>query len=109
RDDARKALQKASEAGGFDMVICDPPKLAASNASKGGARGAYKALAPGGCRATKPGGLLVLCSCSSAVGLDELTRALALGARDVRMHATVVDRPFQRADHPLPAAFPEGL
>jgi 23S rRNA (cytosine1962-C5)-methyltransferase len=109
RDDARKALQKASEAGGFDMVICDPPKLAPSKASKDGALGAYRALAAGGCRATKPGGLLVLCSCSSAVGLDELTRALALGARDSRMHAVVFDRHFQGADHPVPASFPEGL
>lgn len=109
RDDARKALQKASEAGGFDMVICDPPKLAPSRASKDGALGAYRSLAAAGCRATKPGGLLVLCSCSSAVSLDDLTRALALGARDARMHAVVFDRHFQGADHPVPASFPEGL
>jgi 23S rRNA (cytosine1962-C5)-methyltransferase len=43
------------------------------------------------------------------VGLDELTRALALGARDARMHAIVFDRHFQGADHPVPASFPEGL
>lgn len=109
RDDSRKALQKASEAGGFDMVICDPPKLAPSKAAKDGALGAYRSLAAAGCRATKPGGLLVLCSCSSAVGLDELTRALALGARDAHMHAIVFDRHFQGADHPVPASFPEGL
>lgn len=109
RDDSRKALQKASEAGGFDMVICDPPKLAPSRASKDGALGAYRTLAASGCRATRPGGLLVLCSCSSAVSLDDLTRALALGARDARMHAVVFDRHFQGADHPVPASFPEGL
>jgi 23S rRNA (cytosine1962-C5)-methyltransferase len=43
------------------------------------------------------------------VSLDELTRALALGARDARMHAVVFDRHFQGADHPVPASFPEGL
>lgn len=109
RDDARRALQKASEQEAFDLVICDPPSLSPSRASREGALNAYRRLASWGCRATKPGGFLVLCSCSGAVGLDELTRALALGARDARMHAVVFDRHFQGADHPVPASFPEGL
>jgi 23S rRNA (cytosine1962-C5)-methyltransferase len=109
RDDARKALARASRQEGFDLVICDPPKLSATRASKEGALPAYRRLAAGACRATRPGGLVVLCSCSGAVGLDDLTRALALGARDARMQAAVFDRHFQGADHPVPAAFPEGL
>jgi 23S rRNA (cytosine1962-C5)-methyltransferase len=51
----------------------------------------------------------VICSCSAAVGTGELTRALALGARDVGARATVLERLTQGADHPVPAAFPEGL
>jgi 23S rRNA (cytosine1962-C5)-methyltransferase len=109
REDARKALQQASQRGGYDLVICDPPKLAPSRASRDGALGAYKSLAAAACRATKPGGILVFCSCSSAVGLDDLTRALALGARESRLEATVFDRHFQGGDHPVPASFPEGL
>jgi 23S rRNA (cytosine1962-C5)-methyltransferase len=109
RDDARRALQKISEHGGYDLVILDPPSLAPSRASREGALGSYRKLAASGCRATRPGGILVLCTCSSAVGIDELTRALALGARDARMHAIVFDRHFQGADHPVPASFPEGL
>jgi len=109
REDARKALQGAAQKGKFDLVICDPPKLAPSRAAKEGALGAYKSLAAAACRVTKPGGLLVFCSCSSAVSLDDLTRALALGARESRMQACVFDRHFQGADHPVPAAFPEGL
>ncbi len=109
RGDARKVLARASEEGGFDLVICDPPKLSPTRGAKEGALGAYKALATAGCRATRAGGILVLCSCSSAISLDELTRALALGAREARMHAVVFDRHFQGADHPVSAAFPEGL
>ncbi|KYF52943.1 hypothetical protein BE08_26500 [Sorangium cellulosum] len=109
RDDARKALQGASRQGGFDLVICDPPKLAGTRASKDAALTAYRRLAAAACRATRPGGVLVLCSCSSAVSLDDLTRVLALGARDARMQAAVFDRHFQGGDHPVPAAFPEGL
>ena len=109
REDARKALQQASQRGGYDLVICDPPKHAPSRAARDGALGAYKALAAAACRATKAGGVLVFCSCSSVVGLDDLTRALALGARESRMSATVFDRHFQGGDHPVPASFPEGL
>lgn len=109
RQDARRALAAASSEGGFDLVVCDPPKLAPTRGSKDGAAGAYRALASAGCRATRAGGVLVLCSCSSAMTLDDLTRALALGARDARAQAIVFDRCFQGADHPVPAAFPEGL
>lgn len=109
RRDAKKALQDASVEGGRDLVICDPPKLAPSRSAKEGALGGYKSIASAGCRATRPGGLLVLCSCSSAVGIEDLVRALALGAREARMRAVVLERHYQGADHPVPAAFPEGL
>jgi 23S rRNA (cytosine1962-C5)-methyltransferase len=109
REDARKALDRASAEGGYDLVLCDPPKLAPSKASKDGALGAYRRFASAGCRATKPGGVFVMSSCSSAVSLDDLTRAVALGAREARLRATVFDRHFQGADHPVPAAFPGGL
>jgi 23S rRNA (cytosine1962-C5)-methyltransferase len=107
REDARRAFQQHGE--GFDIVICDPPKLAPSKSAKDGALGAYKSLASAACRSVKPGGILVLCSCSSAVNVDDLTRALAIGAREARVRATVFDRHFQGGDHPVPAAFPEGL
>jgi hypothetical protein len=66
-------------------------------------------LAELGCRATKPGGLVVVCSCSAAVDLFALTRALATGAVRANVHATIVERAFQGVDHPVPAAFSEGL
>lgn len=109
RGDAKEALDRASQKGGFDLVICDPPKLAPTRANKEAALGGYRRLAAAGCRATKPGGTLVLCSCSSAVGMEDLVRALALGARDANVQAVVSERFVQGADHPVPAAFPEGL
>jgi 23S rRNA (cytosine1962-C5)-methyltransferase len=109
RGDARAVLQRVANSGGYDLVICDPPKLAPSRSEKDKALGAYRSVAAAGCRATRPGGILVLCSCSSAVSLEDLVRALALGARDSRMRATVFERHFQGADHPVPSAFPEGL
>jgi 23S rRNA (cytosine1962-C5)-methyltransferase len=109
RDDARERMTLAGREGGFDLVLCDPPKFAPTRSSKTGALSAYQKLAAAACRATRPGGLLLFASCSAAVGLDPLTRALAVGAREVNVRATVLERFFQGFDHPVPAAFPEGL
>ncbi len=107
RGDARRVLQDAKAS--FDLTIVDPPRLAPTRGAREQALVMYAKLAELGCRATKPDGLLVLCSCSSAVDLFALTRALATGAVRANVHATVVERAFQGADHPVPAAFSEGL
>jgi 23S rRNA (cytosine1962-C5)-methyltransferase len=109
RVDAHDALAHAGRKGGVDLVVCDPPKLAPGRAARGRALEAMRRLAAAGARATRPGGLFVLCSCSAAIGQAELTRALALGARDIGARATVLERHSQGPDHPVPAAFPEGL
>jgi 23S rRNA (cytosine1962-C5)-methyltransferase len=109
RGDARERMTLAGTEGGFDLVLCDPPKFAPTRGARTGALGAYQKLAQAGCRATKPGGLLLLSSCSAAIGLDALTRALAIGAREVNVRATVLERFFQGFDHPVAAPFPEGL
>jgi 23S rRNA (cytosine1962-C5)-methyltransferase len=108
-EDSSQALERAGRHGGFDLVVCDPPKLAPTRAARARALGLMRKLSAQAARATTPGGLLVLCSCSAAIGLPELTRALSLGAADVGLRALVLERFFQGADHPVPAAFPEGL
>jgi 23S rRNA (cytosine1962-C5)-methyltransferase len=107
--DATEELGRAGRRGGYDLVICDPPKLAPTRPSLKQAAAMARRLAGLGCRATRPGGLLVLSSCSAALGVRELSRATALGARDVGLRALVLERIFQGPDHPVPAAFPEGL
>ncbi len=107
--DAYLAFKRAAQAGGADVVVCDPPKLASGRKSRDKALGAYRKLAAGAAAAVKPGGILALCSCSGSVGMEMLQRTLALGARDVQRRAVIVERLFQGADHPVPAAFPEGL
>src|SRR5690606_11755955 len=91
----------------FDLVLCDPPKLAPNRSAKTKALAAMRKLAQGATQACRDGGLVVLCSCSAAIRLFELRRALALGARDAGRRALVLERTFQGADHPVPAACPE--
>jgi 23S rRNA (cytosine1962-C5)-methyltransferase len=107
RSDARRTMQDAH--GAFDLTIVDPPRLAPTRGAREQALVMYSKLAELGCKATKPGGTLVLCSCSAAVDLGALTRSLATGAVRANVYALVVDRAFQGVDHPVPAAFSEGL
>ncbi len=107
RGDARRTMQEAHAS--FDVTIVDPPRLAPTRGAREQALVMYAKLAELGCRATKPGGLVVVCSCSAAVDLFALTRALATGAVRANVHATIVERAFQGVDHPVPAAFSEGL
>jgi len=108
--DAYQALRQAADDGGWDIVICDPPKLQPRRRKKGkSSSGPYRKLAAAASAAVKPGGLLAFCSCSGSVPMAALQRHLALGARDARRRAVIVDRCFQGCDHPVAAAFPEGL
>lgn len=107
RGDARRVLAQAGSI--YDIVVVDPPRLAPSRAARENALVAYTRLAELGCRATRPGGILVFCSCSAAVDLTALTRALATGALRANVQALTIERHFQGVDHPVSAAFPEGL
>ncbi|HXN33975.1 MAG TPA: class I SAM-dependent rRNA methyltransferase [Polyangiaceae bacterium] len=107
KEDARRALALAK--GSFDLVIADPPRLAPTRGAREQALIAYTRLAENACAATRPGGIVVLCSCSATIDLSALTRALAAGATRVNLMPTVLERWFQGADHPVPAAFGEGL
>lgn len=107
---ARVAMQSAGDASnGFDLVLADPPRLAPSRGSRDAALVGYAKVAELAARATKPGGLLVLSSCSAAIDVGALTRALAMGALRANRSATVVERSYQGPDHPVVAAHPEGL
>ncbi|MFO0572152.1 MAG: hypothetical protein U0263_41395 [Polyangiaceae bacterium] len=93
QDNQLSSAFSSSEAGAHDALAlagrremdtiwsCATPKLAPTRAAKKRALGAMRRLAAAGARATRPGGLLVLCSCSAAIGVEELTRAAALGGR----------------------------
>jgi 23S rRNA (cytosine1962-C5)-methyltransferase len=110
RADAIEFMDRARVEGQrYELLICDPPKFAKSKKARDGALGLMRHMAAKGIAITAERGLFVICSCSSALGMPELTRAVALGARDVGRELSVVERLFQGPDHPVPAAFPEGL
>jgi 23S rRNA (cytosine1962-C5)-methyltransferase len=107
QNDALRALGRESNA--FDLVIADPPKLAPSQKDRDRGMKAFRRIAAAAVQAARKDGIVVLSSCSAAIGQHEMERCLALGARDVGRSTVVVERLFQGVDHPVPPAFPEGL
>lgn len=105
--DAKQVM--AANPGRYDLVIADPPRLAPTKKKLRAALDGYTQIAALALSATKPGGLTVICSCSSAVDLTSLSRAVATGAAQARVDAVVLERHFQGPDHPVLAAHPEGL
>lgn len=110
RADVRQELPKLAAANErFDMVILDPPKLAPKRGDRDGAINYQTKLVEQAAAVVEPGGIMVVCSCSTALGMSELARCLAIGARRGGRSATVLERLGQGGDHPVPAAFPEGI
>jgi 23S rRNA (cytosine1962-C5)-methyltransferase len=107
KQDARKVFAEAKAS--YGLVVVDPPRMAPRRGARDAALVAYSRLSEGACRALAPGGWLILSSCSAAVDLGALTRALATGARRANVEATVFERGFQGSDHPSTAAFSEGV
>jgi 23S rRNA (cytosine1962-C5)-methyltransferase len=110
RADVRRELHRRALSGErFDLVVLDPPKIAPTRGDRDAALGYQTRLIESACGLVARGGLLVVCSCSQAIGHAELARALAIGTRRAGRSATILERLGQGPDHPVPAAFPEGL
>jgi 23S rRNA (cytosine1962-C5)-methyltransferase len=92
----------------FDLVVLDPPSLAASRDALPGALAAYTRLNTLALAHLAPNGLLLTCSCSSHVTEAQLVDVVAAAGRangrSVRLAGVYGAGP----DHPTLAAFPEG-
>ncbi len=107
--DAFNYLEKwVADGTQFDCVILDPPAFAKSLQARPQALRAYKRLNGLGIRALKPGGLLVTCSCSGTISLDEF-RGIVLEAAQREHRDLQSAETFQHGlDHPVLLGMPEG-
>lgn len=109
RGDVRRVISDFSQQGErFGLAIVDPPKLAPTVRHLARAKGAYRRLNAKVISLMEPGGIIATCSCSGALSPEHFLRILALAARDVGRHVTLLQLGQQGMDHPVPAAFPEG-
>ncbi len=106
--DVFKTLDDLVSDGPFDLIICDPPKLAPTKRDKRKALGAYRFLVDRCLRLLSPGGLFLICSCSQAIGLEDLRKLCVQVAKKKRVELDVIACGSQPSDHPWPIGFQTG-
>lgn len=103
-------LREAAQADArFDLISLDPPKLAPSRKSLSAALRKYEALCGQALQVLADDGLLMVASCSSVLGADELRGAVSLACARAQRTARMLAITHQPPDHPWPAAMREGL
>ena len=106
--DAFELLRGWSDAGErFDTIVLDPPAFAKTKRAVEGAVRGYKELNLRALRMIRPGGMLVTCSCSHHVGLQELEGAVASAAADAGRRVRLLERRGASLDHPVILNLPE--
>lgn len=104
-DDARNHL---SEAGNFDIVILDPPKLMPSRKAQVQAKNYYRFLHRELFKAMKPHSLFMTCNCSSALRPDEFAQLVYQQALSVNKTVRFLGTQGPSVCHPTLPVFPEG-
>ncbi len=96
-------------AGGerYDVVVLDPPAFAKSQGARSQALRAYRRLNALGIEALAPDGVLLSCSCSGAIGLDDLLGAIAQSAQRLECSVQLLEVFGHGFDHPINLAMPE--
>lgn len=101
-------LEEARKAGElFDVVVLDPPAFSKSQTARSQALKAYRRLNTLGMQVLRPGGILLTCSCSGSIGMDDLLGVLSSDAQ--RLHRTIqlLETYTHGVDHPVNLVMPE--
>jgi 23S rRNA (cytosine1962-C5)-methyltransferase len=108
KSDAFDALKALQESGArFDVVILDPPAFAKRKKDIPQAQGAYRRLNQLAMPLIDRDGILVSCSCSYHMGIDDLLSGIQSAARHSSRFVQVLEQGGQSPDHPVHPAIPE--
>jgi 23S rRNA (cytosine1962-C5)-methyltransferase len=102
--DASDVLSQAKDT---DFIILDPPKLAPSQKHLHKAIQHYGQINEWAIRALPANGLLLTCSCSQAVSLEDLEYVVATAALHAGKSVQMLHHGGAGADHPINLAFME--
>lgn len=91
----------------FDVVVLDPPAFAKSQSARSQALKAYRRLNTLGMQVLRPGGILLTCSCSGVIGMDDLLGIVSSSAQRLQRFVQVLESATHSVDHPLNLAMPE--
>jgi 23S rRNA (cytosine1962-C5)-methyltransferase len=106
--DVFEYLEQAQREGEqFDLVILDPPAFAKTQSARTQAVKAYRRLNLLGMHVLRPGGILLTCSCSAVVGLDDFLGVLAHVTQRLHRPVQLLEVYTHSVDHPINLAMPE--
>src|SRR2546421_1459109 len=91
----------------FDVVVLDPPAFAKTESARGNALKAYRRLNTLGMQVLRPGGILITCSCSGFIGMDDLLGAVSQAAQRLQRPVQLLETYTHGVDHPIHLAMPE--
>jgi 23S rRNA (cytosine1962-C5)-methyltransferase len=108
KGDAFEVLEDLAKQGArYDVVIIDPPAFAKRKKDMPKALAAYKRLNQLALQVVANDGILVSCSCSFHVSVEDLQDAIAKAARGADKHVQILEMGGQGPDHPVHPAIPE--
>ncbi len=96
-----------AESTTFDIVIVDPPAFAKTHKDKPRAVKGYTRVYGQGLKRTKNGALLVVCSCSGAITMEEFLSCVKDAAGTSQRQIQIVETFQHGSDHPINVAAPE--
>jgi 23S rRNA (cytosine1962-C5)-methyltransferase len=91
----------------YDIIVLDPPAFAKSKKHLAAAMRGYKEMNLRALKMLKPGGVLVTCSCSSAVTEEDFLAMLTEAAQDAHRSVKLLEKHTQAKDHPILLGVPE--
>ena len=101
-------LEQAQREGEqFDVVVLDPPAFAKTQSARTQALKAYRRLNMLAMQVLRPGGILLSCSCSGVVGMDDLLGVLSQVAQRLHRSVQLLETYTHGVDHPINLAMPE--
>ena len=101
-------LEQARSVGEqFDVVVLDPPAFAKSQNVRPQALKAYRRLNMLGMQVLRPGGILLTCSCSGVMKMDDVRGIVSEVAQRLRRPVQLLESYTQGVDHPIHPAMPE--
>jgi 23S rRNA G2069 N7-methylase RlmK/C1962 C5-methylase RlmI len=109
-DDVVKRLKVLqSQDRTFDVVVCDPPKLAPSHTNLNAAISKYTQINQLALSLVKPGGILMTCSCSGAMSQEggHLRSVIQSAANKAGRNVRILSRRSTGPDHPIDINCPE--
>jgi 23S rRNA (cytosine1962-C5)-methyltransferase len=96
------------EGGPYDLIICDPPAFAKTDAQVEKALKAYAEANAACLKNLQPGGVLVTSSCSGRVSSEDFRSMLRIAAGRAKREVRLLEFIGHPVDHAERLAFPEG-